>query len=529
MAKATTTSVVDSSTLAAYLEPRDDFVGETITSDATSDGSTATTFGMAEGPFNFYERIVSSEAAGNNTYRLTETTTFSVATPFWSILLTPALLWEFKRKRPGPRTPWWAPPDRFDARTARTMSYLCVLTVISGYLGVLIGQTLTFAADEFMASNKVQGIVLSATRIGTGIAAVVAALSDTHGRRRFLLGASVAGVLFTIVTAASFGIASLAVVQAVARGCATAMAILIGVMAAEAVPKGSRAYAAGVLILTAGLGSGIPIWFLWVADQGVQAWRVLYVIPVLALPVIWWVSRSLEETERFEAFQQHQPQVTASTGGRFNLYRAITGADGQKGTIDWRRFWLVAGAGFLGSAFASPASQFRNDFLRDERGFDGAQITPFTLLTNTPVGIGVAIAGKWADRRGRRRIGAAAVTGGAFFLVLMYSVSGPGMWVASILASVIGAMAGPALGVYSAELFSTGNRGRANGLIQVVSVTGSVAGLLFVGWVSDSYGYGRAFLLLAILPALLVLLVWFRYPETAKTELEDLNPDDRPT
>ena len=41
------------------------------------------------------------------------------------------------------------------------------------------------------------------------------------------------------------------------------------------------------------------------------------------------------------------------------------------------------------------------------------------------------------------------------------------------LGALIGGAAVPALGVYGAELFPTGNRGRANGLISVLSLIGS--------------------------------------------------------
>ena len=89
-------------------------------------------------------------------------------------------------------------------------------------------------------------------------------------------------------------------------------------------------------------------------------------------------------------------------------------------------------------------------------------------------------------------------------------------------------MAIPALGVYGPELFPTGQRGLANGGLQVVSVAGSSLGLLAAGWLADRFdALGPAMAILAVGPALLVLLVALWYPETAHRELEDLNPSDR--
>jgi len=90
------------------------------------------------------------------------------------------------------------------------------------------------------------------------------------------------------------------------------------------------------------------------------------------------------------------------------------------------------------------------------------------------------------------------------------------------------AVAVPALAVYGPELFPTGQRGTANGGLQVVGVAGSSAGLLLVGWLSDRVGgLGQAMAIAAIAPAVLVLVVLFWFPETAQRELEDLNPFDR--
>jgi predicted MFS family arabinose efflux permease len=300
-------------------------------------------------------------------------------------------------------------------------------------------------------------------------------------------------------------LAWLGISQTVARGLSTALALLLAVLSAELVPRNSRAWTVSILALTAALGSGMAVWCLPLADLGEPAWRLLYLVPLLGLPFTRWVIRGLPESGRFLAAAERPPA------------RAHAG-----------RFWLLAASAFLGATFLAPASQFMNDFLRDDLDFSAARITLFTLLTNTPGFIGIVIGGRLADQRGRRVVGAVALAGGVGLTVAMYQSQGWSLWAFSIAATIIGAAAVPALGVYGPELFATTARGRANGLISVLGVVGSAIGLLVVGSLSDrDGGIGAAIPYVAVGPALLALLIVVAYPETAHQELEDLNPEDR--
>jgi hypothetical protein len=62
----------------------------------------------------------------------------------------------------------------------------------------------------------------------------------------------------------------------------------------------------------------------------------------------------------------------------------------------------------------------------------------------------------------------------------------------------------------------------------LVALAGSVAGLLAVGGLSDQFGsIGPAMAIVGVGPVLLAFLVALAFPETARRELEDLNPEDR--
>ena len=145
-------------------------------------------------------------------------------------------------------------------------------------------------------------------------------------------------------------------------------------------------------------------------------------------------------------------------------------------------------SGFLASLFVAPASQFQNEFLRTEEHFSALRITLFTLGTNTPGALGIIVGGHLADVRGRRLVGAVGLFFGAGLTVMVFVTHGPQIWAWSVAAAILAAATIPALGVYGPELFPTGLRGRANGVISVVSVAGSSIGLLVAGWMADWFG-----------------------------------------
>ena len=278
-------------------------------------------------------------------------------------------------------------------------------------------------------------------------------------------------------------------------------------------PAGTRAFAVSVVTMTAALGAGMCVLNLLYVDSALGAWRIAYLVPLLAIYPCLRIARRLPETKRFES---RQLRKATDNGARV--------AD----RINWHRFAMLAIGAFLWSLFLAPAAQFLNEFLRTERGFSGILIAVFVLATNTPGGIGIVVGGKLADKHGRRIIGAIGIAGGVLFTVISYFSWGWPLWLASVAAAVIGAIAIPALAVYGPELFPTSQRGTANGGLQVVAVAGSSLGLLIVGWLADRVGgIGQAMAIVAIAPALLVLVVMFWFPETARRELEDLNPADQ--
>ena len=100
-------------------------------------------------------------------------------------------------------------------------------------------------------------------------------------------------------------------------------------------------------------------------------------------------------------------------------------------------------------------------------------------------GIGLILGGQLADAMGRRRLIAICTPLSTACLVGAFLVGGPAMWAFSFVGGFTAAMAYPAFAVYRAELFPTGNRGTANGLVTATALLSGSVGILLVGQLRD--------------------------------------------
>lgn len=517
MPQLTVTRTVDPAEVDRLLTPRHDVVAERP-ADAGADDSAGhgglarTQFVLDHGPFAHYERTVT--IVRDTPYRdapdgdVTVTQAFDYRLPpgTWPFLMNRPFAMALRHPRADGKLPWWYPPQRPDARSATVLGLLATLSLIVGYHGTLLTQTMTFAADEFGASTAAQGDAFAAVRIGGVLAVGLGMLADRRGRRLILCLSLFGCIAATVLGAFAPNLVALTLTQSLNRGAWAASAIVLAIIAAEEMPAGARAYALSLLAMTGALGAGVALWLLPVADIGLRTWRLLYLVPLVFVPVVARFGRLIPESRRFE-----RPHRNVGLAGHYG------------------RLLLVAGSSFLLNVFMAPQSQFRNEFLRDDRGMSAAAIAVFVLVTSTPAGIGIFVGGRLADTRGRRVVGATGITVGTVLLALSFAVDGVAMWTSALVGGIFAAALVPTITVYGPELFPTSLRGRANGIVSLTAMGGSVLGLVAAGRLHDSVGsFGSALALLAVAPLLMAAVVVAFFPETARRELEDLNPEDRP-
>ncbi len=488
----------DEPDVAAALErPRDDLLLERRLPDGT--------FDQSDGPFLQYERRLERS---DGTF--VETTRYRLSIPWFNWLFALPIRALVGRRWHQPHhhavslsNPWWAPPDRLSERQIRVLGLLAAASMSSAFINTLFTQTVKFAADDFGVGNSGVSIAGSFVRAGIVLALPAAVLADRIGRKRVVTIVAWAAPIITALGALAPTFPMLVATQAVGRPLGLALDFLVAVVAAEEMPRNSRAYAVSVLAMASGLGAGLAVIALPLADIGESSWRYIYVITLVWLVVAVDIARRLPETTRFE-----RPHTIAPP-------------------FDRRRFATLSIVAVAANFFVAPASVFQNSYLEDARGFSATQISLFTLSTATPAGIGLIIGGRIADVRGRRHVLAVALPLATVLVVTSFAVNGVPMWFSAFGGGFIGGIAYPALAVYRAELFPTGNRGRAAGLLTAAALLGGIGGLLLAGQLLDAgWPHWRVMALLAVAEVVVVIVVVMSFPETAHRELEELNPED---
>jgi MFS family permease len=483
--------------------PRDDLVLESRDGDGV--------YRQQLGPFLAYRRTLTSDPARRV---VRETTTFRYSIPWFAWLFAFPVRWALPRRGTPPtrppaqhatKTPWWAPPDRLDPRTLTVLGLLAAASMSSAFVNTLFTQTVNFAADDFGVGDQGVGIAGSVVRAGIIFVLPVAAFADRAGRRKMVTAMAVAAPLVSAAGALAPTFPVLVATQAIGRPLGLALDFLIAVVAAEEMPRNSRAYAVSILAMASGLGAGLAVIALPLADLSPGSWRLVYLVALVWLVVAVDIARRLPETRRFE-----RPHVVAPR-------------------LDRRRFGVLAAVALLTNLFVAPASLFQNGYLKDVRGFNATTIAIFTLVTATPAGVGLILGGRVADIRGRKVLIATVLPLATVMGVVAFAVGGPVMWTATFLAGTLGGVTYPALAVYRTELFPTGNRGRAAGLLTATALLGGIGGLLVMGTLLDrDWSHGRVMGLLACAQLAVIVVVLRWYPETAHQELEALNPEDAP-
>lgn len=479
-------------------------------------GAAELRFVQATGPFRSYERVV-SRAGG----QVTERTTYRLDIPWFGWFMAVPVRAVIGRRGGGRLAPWVAPPDRLDRRQVMVLGLLAAASMASAFVNTMFTQTVKFAADDFGVGDGGVGIAGSVVRAGIVLVLPFAAFADRIGRRPVIVATAFAAPLITALGALAPSFPLLVATQTVGRPLGLALDFMVAVVAAEEMPRSSRAYAISVLAMASGLGAGVAVGALPLADLSPSAWRYVYLVSLVWLAVAVSIARRLPETGRFhvhrDAVRRHAAASIEPTSER----------RGVLAVVDRRRFVVLASIAWLANMFVAPASLFHNSYLREVRGFSATGIAIFTFATATPAALGLVVGGRLADVRGRRRVIAIGPPLAAALVVLSFSIAGFGMWLATLAGAIVGGIAFPAMAVYRTELFPTGRRSWANALQTTAALLGGIVGLLTMGAVLDrGVSYGVVMGALATTQLLAVAIALANLPESAHQELEALNPSD---
>jgi len=415
---------------------------------------------------------------------------------------------------PAPRSVLGLPPVPFEDHEIRLLATAAAATAVVSFSGALFGQLSGPISEAFSASDAQISGALSLTRAGALIALVLSSLADRRGRRRVILVSLVGSAIACVLSAAAPGLAVFTGAQVFQRAFVISAFTVAGIAVIEEAPEGARAYAASMLALAGGFGFSLAVIVLPFGDLGDQGWRIPFVLGFAALVLVPAIGRQLAETSR---------------------YRALVGTDAARGSLREvldrnyrRRFVLLGAAAFLTSMFSAPSSTLMNKYLEDVRDFSSSGVAVFrTVTTAVPGLIGLLVGGRLAETRGRRPVAAIGLAIATCSQMVFFLTGGSIIWVASAVSILAAGASGVALGTMDAELFATEIRGTSNALLTVVGVTGSVAGLMLAGNLSDPMGnLGRSIALTGAAALVAAVFVVPRLPEPRAHALDELSPSE---
>ena len=232
-----------------------------------------------------------------------------------------------------------------------------------------------------------------------------------------------------------------------------------------------------------------------------------------ALFFLPFIGRQLRETRRYTTLVGQSVQRGRLREVFASTYRA--------------RFLLLGLVAFVTNVFIAPSSQLTNRYLTRAHDFSNSDVAGFrTVTAGLPGLIGVLLAGRLAESRGRRPVAVVGLLIATAFQMGFFLANDDALlWIAPTIAIVAAACAGLALGTLDAELFPTETRGTSNGFLLVAGVAGSATGLVIATQLRDVMGgLGPAIAVCGIPTLIAAVLLVPRLPETAARSLDDVSP-----
>lgn len=392
-------------------------------------------------------------------------------------------------------------------RSAAILMWL--VGVLAGFAQSHASATVPFTRAALGLTEGQMSLVLAVTRIAGFGALAFSAWGDRRGRRLPFLTA------FALITGASALTAlvtspwQFATLQGLVRVGSAAGSTLAVVLLAEAVAPRVRAFSLSLFGAGGSFGAGLALAALPLADLGPWGWRIPFALSGLGLLALPLLVRRVGESQIYEEVRREQ---------RVRFRELATG-------IYRRRFWLVAGAGFLAAAYTTVGLAFSTERLVDDLGLSTTTAVIVSLVGGTAGGIGFFVGGRIADVWGRRPVSITALVCTTIGGVALYWLTDLTLIVPAIAISTFASFAYvPAAAAHRAELFPTGVRATSGAAAVYLGMVGSAAGLFVGTFTIDTLGLSQTVTLLAagmLAAATLTALL----PETRGQVLTQVRPD----
>jgi putative MFS transporter len=426
---------------------------------------------------------------------------------------------------PGARPPFWfrrlfffvRQPAPLAAGHWTLLGLLGSTLLINHYDLALLGLALPQIQAGLGVPEERIGSLVAAIRLGVLPAVVFAFLADRAGRRRLLLFTIVGFTVCTVLSAFARDATQFAALQFLARMFIAAEEMLAIVVLTEELAAESRGFGLGILNALGALGFGTAALALATVNVLPFGWRALYLVG--ALPLLWiaWLRRRLPETRRFEAERGLRLRETGLAAALRPLHELVRRYPG--------RMLALCSAVVPAALVAITAAAFVSKYLQDGRGWAPGQVTLLYAVAGFLVFVANIVAGRLADRFGRRRTIAAALLLNAFGIAGFYNASGPWIVACWVLMTASAVSADLLFGALGSELFPTSHRSTASGVRAAVGTSAGSLGLVLESWLFPLAGsHAQAITWMLAFAWIAPLVVLLLLPETARRELEEIAP-----
>jgi MFS family permease len=425
------------------------------------------------------------------------------------------------------KNPWWIPPFLGGVPASLAPEHLRLLGVLTfamffeNYDLSVLGNALPQLAASFGLSKAALGDFTSITRLGALPAFLFVPLADRIGRRRVVLLSVVGMSLGSALTASSQTAMQFVVCQFATRTFLITAGIVAVVIVTEEFPAEHRGWGIGMLSGVAAIGFGMGALMYAFVNRLPLGWRALYLVGVAPLVLFPWLRRGVTETRRFE-------RARGDALAREGLAAALAGALRPIAALlreHPRRAVALGLIGSLSSAGMAVSFTFISEFLQTMRGWSPGSFAGMSIFFGAFGIVGNPMAGRLADRFGRRTVIIAVLIAFPLFTTAFYAGPARTMalpWTAMVFSTMA---SGVMLRALTTELFPTAFRGAAGGTQAMLETLGVVTWLFLYSrameWLDSQEIVIPLLSLATIVAAAAVTLV----PETARRELEQISDE----
>jgi AAHS family 4-hydroxybenzoate transporter-like MFS transporter len=429
--------------------------------------------------------------------------------------------------RPAGQNPWWIPPFLGGVPVGLAPEHLRLLGVITfamffeNYDFSLLGNALPQLAKTFGLSKGALGDFASITRLGALPAFLFVPLADRIGRRRVLLLSVIGMSLGSVLTATSQSALQFVLCQFATRTFLIAAGVVAVVILTEEFPAAHRGWGIGMLSGVAAIGFGVGALLYGFVNLLPLGWRALYVLAGSPIALFPWLRRGVAETRRFErarAAHHERKGIGAAVAGILSRLAALVREHP-------RRAVALGVIGGMSSAGLGVSLQFISEFLQTTRGWTPGRFALMSFFFGAFAIVGNPVAGRMADRFGRRTILVAALLTFPFLTAAFYA--GPARlvalpWTAMVFTNMA---CGVMLRALATELFPTAFRSAAGGVLALNETLGVVTWLFLYSRAMGRIGSQQVVIPLLSLSTIIAAGVVFLVPETARCELEQISEE----